>query len=284
MLKRQKTFQNEQAKLYLVGVPIGNFDDITLRAINTLAMVDIIFCEDTRVTLKLLKHLNIKKPLKSYHTFNENDITESLIAKIKNGQNVAIVSDAGMPIISDPGYLAVKYAILNDVVVVVVPSASAFTTALVGSGIPSNRIVFTGFLNSTATKRKKELQDLKDVQDTIILYESPHRIKETLTILNEIMPTRYICLARELTKTYEEYLHGTPQEILDVVDEIKGEIVIVIEGATLKEINQDLIALPLEEHMLHYLKQGLDEKDAMRMVAKDRHISKSSIYQALKRK
>ena len=284
MLKRQKTMLSELPKLYMVGVPIGNFDDITYRAVETLKNVDMIYCEDTRVTKKLLMYFEIEKPLKSYHTFNENEITDELLNHIKNGKNIAIVSDAGMPIISDPGFLAVREAIKNDVDVVVVPGASAFITALVGSGISSNRIIFTGFLNAGDNKRRKELEKLKDNEETIILYESPHRIKETLEMLDNIMPNRHICLARELTKKYEEYLHGTPNEILEVVDELKGEMVIIIEGATIKDIKKDLIEGTIENHMSHYLNLGIDEKEAMKMVAKDRGISKSIIYQKLKRK
>lgn len=284
MLKRQKTLGNDCAKLYMVGVPIGNLDDITLRAIKTLQKVEVIYCEDTRVTKKLLNHFDIHKPLRSYHTFNENEITKDVLEFITKGQNVAIVSDAGMPIISDPGFLAVREAIKMDIDVVVVPGPSAFITALVGSGIASNRIVFTGFLNSGDHKRKKELEKLKDIEETLILYESPHRIKETLMMLDELMPNRHICLARELTKPYEEYLHGTPHEILEVIDEIKGEIVLVIEGATRKEMKEDLIASTIEKHMQYYLEQGLDEKNAMKMVAKDRGVSKSQIYQQVKKK
>lgn len=284
MLKRQKTLGNDCAKLYMVGVPIGNLDDITLRAIKTLQKVEVIYCEDTRVTKKLLNHFDIHKPLRSYHTFNENEITKDVLEFIRKGQNVAIVSDAGMPINSDPGFLAVREAIKMDIDVVVVPGPSAFITALVGSGIASNRIVFTGFLNSGDHKRKKELEKLKDIEETLILYESPHRIKETLMMLDELMPNRHICLARELTKPYEEYLHGTPHEILEVIDEIKGEIVLVIEGATRKEMKEDLIASTIEKHMQYYLEQGLDEKNAMKMVAKDRGVSKSQIYQQVKKK
>ena len=284
MLIRQKTHELDTPKLYMVGVPIGNMDDMTYRAVETLKMVDVIYCEDTRVTLKLLNHFNIEKPLRSYHTFNENEITENLLDLIKKGNNVAIVSDAGMPIISDPGFLAVRDAIKNDVDVVVVPGACAFITALVGSGISSNRITFTGFLNAGDNKRRKELEKLKDLQETLILYESPHRIKETLEMLVDLMPDRHICLARELTKKYEEYLHGTPVEILEIVDQIKGEMVIVIEGATIKEVKKDLIEGTLQEHMAYYQNQGIDEKEAMKMVAKDRGISKSIIYQELKRK
>ena len=283
-MKRQKTLGNDCAKLYMVGVPIGNLDDITLRAIKTLQKVEVIYCEDTRITKKLLNHFDIHKPLRSYHTFNENEITKDVLEFIRKGQNVAIVSDAGMPIISDPGFLAVREAIKMDIDVVVVPGPSAFITALVGSGIASNRIVFTGFLNSGDHKRKKELEKLKDIEETFILYESPHRIKETLMMLDELMPNRHICLARELTKPYEEYLHGTPHEILEVIDEIKGEIVLVIEGATRKEMKEDLIASTIEKHMQYYLEQGLDEKNAMKMVAKDRGVSKSQIYQQVKKK
>lgn len=284
MLQRQRTNETSDAKLYMVGVPIGNYDDITYRAVETLKSVDMIYCEDTRVTLKLLSHFGISKPLKSYHAYNENEITESLLLQIKNGKNIAIVSDAGMPIISDPGFLAVREAIKNEVSVVVVPGPCAFVSALVGSGISSNKITFVGFLNSGYNKRKKELEKLKDLEDTLILYESPHRIKETIEILNECMPYRNICLARELTKKFEEYLHGTPGEILEIIEEVKGEIVIIIEGATKKEIKIDLINDTLENHMKYYENLGINEKEAMKLVAKDRGISKSLIYQELKRK
>ena len=259
MLVRQKTYEENNAKLYMVGVPIGNYDDMSYRAVETLKNVDIIFCEDTRVTLKLLTYFNISKPLKSYHTFNENEI-------------------------SDPGYVAVFEAIKKSIDVVVIPGPSAFVSALVGSGISSRKIYFVGFLNSNDNKRKKEFEKLKDLEETLIMYESPHRIRETLEIISELMPTRNICLARELTKKYEEYLHGTASEILEVIDEIKGEIVLIIDGATTKEIKSDLISLSVQDHMNHYLEQGMDEKEAMKSVAKDRGVSKSIIYQQIKRK
>lgn len=284
MLLRQKTNNIERPKLYMVGVPIGNYDDMTYRAVNTLKMVDMIYCEDTRVTQKLLSHFEISKPLKSYHTFNENEITEDLLKRIDEGKNIAVVSDAGMPLISDPGYVAVQGAVEKGIDVVVVPSATAFVTALVGSGISSRRFMFVGFLNSNDNKRKKELEKIKDIEDTLIMYESPHRIKETLEILDKLMPNRRLCLARELTKKYEEYLHGTASEILKIVEELKGEMVIVIEGAKLQEIKGDLINGTLTDHMKYYLDQGITEKDAMKLVAKDRGISKSIIYQELKRK
>ncbi len=281
---RQQTNKTTNAKLYMVGVPIGNYDDITYRAVRTLREVDVIYCEDTRVTLKLISYFDISKPLRSYHTFNENDITDELLNLIKSGKNVAVVSDAGMPIISDPGFLAVREAIKNNIDVVVVPGPSAFVSAIVGSGISSKRIIFVGFLNSGDNKRKKELEKLKSVEATLILYESPHRIKETMQMLNEIMPNRNICIARELTKKYEEYIHGTPIEILDIVDEIKGEIVIIIEEAKNVELKAELISKTINEHMKYYLEQGIDEKESMKLVAKDRGVSKSKIYQVLKRK
>ena len=250
MLVRQKTYEENNAKLYMVGVPIGNYDDMSYRAVETLKNVDIIFCEDTRVTLKLLTYFNISKPLKSYHTFNENEITDILINYIEEGKNVAVVSDAGMPIISDPGYVAVFEAIKKSIDVVVIPGPSAFVSALVGSGISSRKIYFVGFLNSNDNKRKKELEKLKDLEETLIMYESPHRISE----------------------------------ILEVIDEIKGEIVLIIDGATTKEIKSDLISLSVQDHMNHYLEQGMDEKEAMKSVAKDRGVSKSIIYQQIKRK
>ena len=223
-MKRQKTFQNNTPKLYLVATPIGNLEDITFRAINTLKMVDIIYCEDTRTSLKLLNHYDIKAPLHSYHLFNENEISEKIINNINDGKNVAIISDAGMPVISDPGWVAVNEAIKNDVEVVIVPGVSAGITALVGSGLNSYQYYFAGFFNSKKTKREKELEKLVKREETIVFYESPHRIEETLRIIDKLYQDRQIVIARELTKKHEEYLRGTAKEMLEVIDTIKDEI------------------------------------------------------------
>lgn len=278
---RQKSFEKDDAKIYIVGTPIGNLEDITIRAIETLKMVDIIYCEDTRNTARLLSHYNITKKLKSYHLFNENEITSELIDRVKNGENVAIVSDAGMPCISDPGFLAVRDAANSGIDVVVVPGVSAGLMAVVASGITCSKYYYAGFLNSKPGKRLEELKKLSTKEETIIIYEAPHRIKETLELILQAMGDRYIVLARELTKKYEEYLRGTVSEILEVVDTLKGEMVIVISGQKKEEQVKDLLSLTIKEHYNHYINQMFDKKDAMKLVAKDRNISKSIVYQEI---
>ena len=285
MLKRQKTYEdNMSAKLYLVGTPIGNFQDMTYRAVDTLKYVDEIYCEDTRITGLLLKHFEIPTKMHSYHIYNEKELSSSIIEKIKSGKNIAVVSDAGMPSISDPGYLIATIAIQNDIDVCIIPGVSAGITALVGSGIPSNKFTFVGFLNSKDNKRKEELEQLKFKEETLILYEAPHRIKETLEMLNDIMPNREIVLARELTKKYEEYLRGTSKEILEVVEELKGEMVIIISGCQNEEKVAKLISLSIKEHYRFYIENGYENKEAMKLVAKDRGISKSEVYQEIIKK
>ncbi len=282
-MKRQKSFENSNAKLYLVATPIGNLEDITLRAINTLKMVDIVYCEDTRNSLKLLNHFEIKVPLHSYHLFNENEISNKIISNIQEGKNVAIISDAGMPVISDPGWVAVSDAINNDIEVVVIPGVSAGIMALVGSGLNAYRYTFVGFLNSKKSKRRVELEKLAKCEETIVMYESPHRIEETLRIIDDIYQERPIVLARELTKKYEEYLRGTAKELLEVVDTIKGEMVIIISGCEKANDNLDLVALSVEEHYNYYLKL-MAPKDALKQVSVDRNVSKKDIYNVLFKK
>lgn len=282
-MKRQKTFQNNTPKLYLVATPIGNLEDITFRAINTLKMVDIIYCEDTRTSLKLLNHYDIKAPLHSYHLFNENEISNKIINNINEGKNVAIISDAGMPVISDPGWVAVNEAIKNDVEVVIVPGVSAGITALVGSGLNSYQYYFAGFFNSKKTKREKELEKLVKREETIVFYESPHRIEETLRIIDKLYQDRQIVIARELTKKHEEYLRGTAKEMLEVIDTIKGELVVLISGNKEKE-DKDLSTLSIEEHYQYYIDLGYDSKTALKEVAVDKNISKKDVYQVLFKK
>lgn len=284
MFSRQKTNIDQEHKVYLVGTPIGNIKDITYRAVEVLASSDIIYCEDTRITGLLLSHYNIKTKLKSYHLYNENELTSNIIDDVKKGQVVSIVSDAGMPGISDPGYLAVKEAIKEGVAVEIIPGPSASITALVGSGIEPFKFTFIGFLNSNQSKREKELEALKFSELPLIVYEAPHRIESTLMLIDKVMPTRHIVLARELTKKYEEYLRGTASEILEYKDEIKGEMVLIISAATKEETNEDVLSLTIKEHYNYYVDLGYDSKDAMKQVAKDRGVSKSEIYQEIKGK
>lgn len=283
-MKRQKSFANDNAKLYIVSTPIGNLEDITLRAINTLKRVDLIYCEDTRNTVKLLNHYDIKTKMKSFHLFNENEITSEVIGQIKNGLNIALVSDAGSPCISDPGWILVSEAIRNDIDVIVVPGVVAGITALVASGLSTERFTFYGFLSSKQKKRTEELKELKNRTETVILYEAPHRIKATLEDIDAIMPERQIVLARELTKKFEEYSRGTAREILEELDVVKGEMVIVLEGNKETEKDEELINLSIEEHYRFYLDQGMDSKTALKQVATDRGIPKRYIYQTMFKK
>lgn len=284
MLNRQKTNIDTNPKLYLVGTPIGNVKDITYRAVEILASSDIIYCEDTRITSRLLSHYNIKTKLKSYHLFNENELTDQVLNDVKEGNIVSIVSDAGMPGISDPGYLAIIKAIEENILVEIIPGPSASLTALVASGIEPFKFTFIGFLNSNSNKKEKELELLKNNEVPLIIYEAPHRIKNTLEIINKLMPSRHIVLARELTKQYEEFLRGTAEEILEVVDELKGEMVLIISAETKEEANKDLLSLNIKDHYKYYIDLGHDSKQAMKLVAKDRNIPKSDVYQEIKGK
>lgn len=280
MLKRQKT-SNETNKLYLVATPIGNYQDMTFRAIDTLKMVDMIYCEDTRITGQLLNHFDIHTPMKSYNVVTENDLTIDLINTIKKGHNIAIVTDAGLPGISDPGYLACKQAIDANIDVVPIPGASASLSALIASGLPTKNFYFVGFLPSKQNERKKAITKLTDREETLIIYEAPHRIKETLTDILQILGNRQISLSRELTKKYEEHLRGKVEEVLAVVDELKGEMVICIEGNQVDDIAAKLSEKTIKEHYEFYINQQVDFKEALKKVAKDRGISKSIVYQEI---
>lgn len=280
-MQRQKTFQSDFSKLYLVATPIGNLEDITFRAINTLNSVDYIYAEDTRTSKKLLNHYKIETKLRSYHLFNENEVTIEIIKQIKEGKNIAIISDAGSPSISDPGWLAVHEAIKANIDVVVIPGVSAVITGLIGSGIFSQNFYFANFLSHKKTKKQEELLAISKRLETVIIYESPHRIVSTLEIINDIMPKRFIVIARELTKIHEEYLRGTAAMILELAEELKGEMVIIIEGNHEDEENQPLNKLSIQEHFQYYLNQQITAKDALKKVSLDRRIPKSEVYQII---
>lgn len=218
-----------QGELYLVATPIGNLEDITLRAIKTLKQVDIIAAEDTRHTLKLLNHFEISKPLISYHRHNEEIKTDELITKLLEGKNIALVSDAGTPIISDPGEEVVKVALENGIKVNPIPGPCALITALIASGIDAKEFTFLGFLPLNKKNRKEKLEQIEKAENTCILYEAPHKLKATLEELIKITNQRKIVLARELTKIHEEYLSGTANELLQKMQEPKGEYVIIIQ-------------------------------------------------------
>lgn len=266
--------------LYLVATPIGNLNDITLRAIEVLKQVDIIAAEDTRHTLKLLNHLNIKKPLISYYREIEKTKSEILIKKILEGKNIALVSDAGTPAISDPGEEIVSEAIKNNIEIHPIPGACAFVNALICSGLNTREFIFIGFLPTNNKEKKEKLNKLKNENKTLIFYESPHKIRITLENMLEIFGNRKIVLAKEISKIHEEFIRGTIDEVLEKSKEIKGEIVILIEGTKQEDEKiKFLNSLSLEEHYQYYSKQHLDKKEIIKKIAKDRSKNKNEIYQ-----
>ena len=268
--------------LYLVPTPVGNLEDITLRAIRVLKEVDWIACEDTRNTLKLLNHFEISKPLISYHRHNEERRAEELIEKLKQGKSIAIVSDAGTPVISDPGEEIVKMAIENKVKIVPIPGACAFVNALIASGMEGKEFSFLGFLPLDKKLRKEKLEEIGETRKTTLLYEAPHKLKKTLEDLKTVIQDRRIVLAHELTKMHESLIRGTIEEVLLQVGEPKGEFVMVIEG-NLQEKKNDLQTLlttmTLEQHYIYYEKMGYEKKEIIKKIAKDRDVTKNEIYQ-----
>ena len=282
-MKIQKSYDNNGPALYLVPTPIGNFQDMTYRAVEVLNTVDHIYCEDTRVTKVLLSHFNIKTPLSNYHIFNEEVQAEEIINLLDENKSIALVSDAGMPAISDPGFYVAKLAIERNHKVISLPGANAALTAIVASGIPCEKFFFNGFLSSKANKRVKQLQELVDVKDTIIFYEAPHRIIDTLYDMLEILGDRQVVIARELTKKYEEYIRGNLSDIVTNITSLKGEIVIIVKGSALSTVVENLLSLDITNHYQHYLDNGYEEKEAMKQVASDRNISKSEVYKVVKK-
>lgn len=276
-------------KIYLVATPIGNLSDISMRAIETLKNVDIIACEDTRNTIRLLNHFEIKGHLTSYHEYNKIDKAYELCEKVKEGKNIAFVSDAGMPAISDPGYELVDIAYKEGVEVTVVPGASAVVSALAISGISSRRFAFEGFLPADKNEKKEILTELSQESRTLILYEAPHRLLKTLKELFEYMGDRNIAIVREITKLHEEVLKGRLAEIIaDYESEkvaIRGEYVLVIEGKSLLEKKEErqksFEEISIREHYEKYIAEGMDKKEAMKAVAKDRGIQKRDVYKEL---
>ena len=266
--------------LYLVATPIGNLEDITLRAIEVLKNVDIIAAEDTRHTLKLLNHLNIKKPLISYYKETEKAKSEVLINKILEGNNIALVSDAGTPAISDPGEEIVKEAIKENIKIIPIPGACALISALIGSGFSTKEFMFIGFLPVNNKEKINKLDELKRVDKTLIFYEAPHKLKGTLEDMHKIFGNRSIVLARELTKIHEEFIRGKLEEIINKIDDIKGEFVIIVEGSEKIDEKKDILnSMSLEEHYKYYEKENLDKKEIIKKIAKDRGKTKNEIYQ-----
>lgn len=273
--------------LYLCATPIGNLEDITFRVLETLKNVDVIAAEDTRNSIKLLNRFEIKTPMTSYHEFNKYDKGRQLIEQLLEGKNIAVITDAGMPGISDPGEELVKMAYEAGVTVTVLPGACACVTALTLSGLPTRRFCFEAFLPMDKKERKDVLAELVDETRTIVLYEAPHRLVKTLAELRETLGDRRLTICRELTKKHEEAFRTTFSEALAFYEENepKGECVLVIEGADREELRraeqESFAELSLEEHMERYLSQGMSKKDAMKAVAADRGVSKREIYAML---
>lgn len=268
--------------LYLVATPIGNLEDISFRAIRILKEVDLIAAEDTRQTLKLLNYYEISKPLISYHRHNEDVKQEILIQKLKEGKNIALVSDAGTPVISDPGEVIVKEALKENIKVIPIPGACALINALIASGLDTKEFSFYGFLSLNKKLRKEKLQEIKKENRTIILYEAPHKLMSTLKDLEKILENRKIVIARELTKIHEEFLRGTVLEILENYKEPKGEHIILIEGNKFKEETEEEKAIKemtIEEHYKYYEEQGFSKNEVIKKIAKDKGVSKNEIYQ-----
>ena len=270
----QKSYDGSPT-LYIVPTPIGNLEDITIRALNILKEVDVIFAEDTRTTKQLLNHFDINNRLISSHLYNENQNEEKEIDYLKEGKNIAVVSDRGTPVISDPGYILVKNAIEHGYNVVCLPGPTAVIPALVMSGLSGGPFTFYGFLNSKESKRKKELESLKSTPYPIAFYEAPHRLMKTLNNIYEIFGDRNVAIVREISKRYEEVIRGTVENLLKTVENLKGEIVIVVEGNHEKQTFDNL---SIKAHVDLYIEDGLTPNEAIKKVAKERGVPKSEIY------
>ena len=274
-------------KLYLCATPIGNLEDITFRVVRTLKEVDLIGAEDTRNSIKLLNHFDIDTPMQSYHEFNKYDKAKELVQMMLDGKNIALITDAGTPGISDPGEELVKECIASGVEVTSLPGASACVTALSMSGLPTRRFCFEAFLPKDKKKKEIVLKQLQNETRTIIIYEAPHRLKKTLKEIEEALGNRKISICREISKKYEETIVTTLAEAIMKYseEEPKGEFVLVIEGKSAEEIEdeerQKWEDVTLENHMKIYMDQGCDKKEAMKKVAKDRGVAKREIYNKL---
>ena len=284
---QQHSFANEGvgSALYLVPTPIGNLEDMSFRAIRILKECDVIAAEDTRNTKKLCNYFEIDTPVISYHEHNKHNSGKQVIERLQNGQTVALVSDAGMPTISDPGYELVQEALKERISVIPLPGANAALTALIASGLAPQPFYFYGFLERSAKSKKKELEKLKYITSTFVLYESPHRLKETLQLMLRIIGNRKIVLCRELTKKFEEFIRGDIEGALQWIgsNEVRGEFCLIVEGG-----NEEILPnetpwweeLSIIDHVNYYMnEQGLKNKEAIKQTAKDRNVNKREIYQ-----
>lgn len=271
-------------KVILVPTPIGNLKDMTLRGLEALKDADIIAAEDTRQTLKLLNHFEIKKTLISYHQHNEQGKSEEILDLLKEGKNIAVVTDAGTPGVSDPGAVIVQKCIEHNIEFDVLPGATAFTTALVYSGLDTTKFLFRGFISRETKERKQLFEDVRNAKETLIFYESPHRLLSTLDILQNELGNRKIAVCRELTKLHEEIKRGTIEEVKTYFSEksIKGEFVLVVQGIQQEDIDnmnkEKWEKLTVEQHIELLISEGLSKKEAIKQVAKDRGVHKNVIY------
>jgi 16S rRNA (cytidine1402-2'-O)-methyltransferase len=272
-MRRIYSYNKDKGILYLVATPIGNMQDMTFRAVETLKSVDVIYAEDTRNSMYLLQHFNINTKLLSYHEFNKELKEDEIIERLKSGENVAIISDAGLPVISDPGFDIARAAIKNDIPVTPIPGASAGISGLIASGITPQPFTFVGFLDSKTTKRKKELEELKYLKSTIIFHEAPHRIKECLIDMQEVLGDRYVCIGRELTKKFEEFIRGNISELIEIADNLKGEMVVIVEGYKETVEAKD----PISE-IDSLINLGYKPKEAIKEVATMLNLNKQELY------
>ncbi|WP_071393084.1 16S rRNA (cytidine(1402)-2'-O)-methyltransferase [Bacillus tuaregi] len=283
---QQKSFEQEDRKgiLYLVPTPIGNLEDMSYRAIRILKEADYIAAEDTRNSKKLCHYFEIETPLMSYHEHNKETGGRKIINLLKEGAKVALISDAGLPTISDPGYELVVEAVEEQLTVVPLPGANAALTALIASGLSTRSFYFYGFLDRQRKEKRKQLEELRNIPATMILYEAPHRLKETLTLIHEVLGNRKMSICRELTKRYEEFIRGDVSELLEwaTKGEVRGEFCLIIEAgepASNEESGVWWEELTVEEHVKHYMAvKGLTSKEAIKQTAKDRSMNKRDVY------
>ncbi len=275
----------KKGALYLCPTPIGNLEDITMRTLNILKNVDVIAAEDTRHSLQLLNHFEIKKPLTSYHEHNKADRGPELVCKLKKGEAIALVTDAGMPAISDPGEDLVRLCLDEGIEIIPLPGANAALTALIASGLSTASFVFHGFLPVNKKERKEHLEALKNYKETLIFYEAPHKIKGALKDMFAVLGNRQVALCRELTKKYEEFVRCTLEEAQSLYeeDEPRGEFVVVVSGCENPEAESEKDQLTLEEIYEKYLAEGVDYKEAIKLAAKDKNMSKREAYDILKK-
>jgi 16S rRNA (cytidine1402-2'-O)-methyltransferase len=282
---QQKSFNNPDiGALYVVATPIGNLEDMTYRAIRILKEADVIAAEDTRVTKKLCNYFEINTPITSYHEHNKLKSGEKLLEDLKQGKTIALVSDAGMPTISDPGYELVCLALENRFPVIPLPGANAALTALVASGLPPQNFYFYGFLPRQKKEKKEALEGLRRYQSTLLFYESPHRLKDTLKALGEVLGNRQVVISREITKKFEEFIRGSVEELTEWLEntEVKGECCILVEGTNEIESTEESdwwMSLSIKDHVVYYMEKDMSSKEAIKQVSVDRKLPKREVYE-----